>query len=162
MPGHGLDAEQVGGLDHVGALQRVGEPAALQDVAAVEQQRIARADFGAQAVGQRLEMREAAQPAVAMRRLAEIEIRERMREPRPLGAMPKCSRNARADQMRRLTRHGADADVDARLAEIALAQLRVRIGHMQDADVAEAADVVNIVVGRAARCSGTTPEAPRR
>ena len=42
MPGHGVDAEQVGGLDHVGALRRIGETGALPDVAAVEQQRIAR------------------------------------------------------------------------------------------------------------------------
>ena len=37
MPGHRLDAEQVGGLDHVGARGRIGKSAALPEVAAVEQ-----------------------------------------------------------------------------------------------------------------------------
>ena len=41
MPGHGVDAEQVRGLDHGGALRGVGEPGALPEIAAVEQERIA-------------------------------------------------------------------------------------------------------------------------
>ena len=61
MAGHRLDAEQVGGFDHVRALQRVGEPAALPEVAAVEQQRVAGAGFAAQPVDQRLEMRKSAE-----------------------------------------------------------------------------------------------------
>ena len=38
--------------------------------------------------------------------------------------------------------------IDARLAEIDRLQLGVAVGEMQDADIAEAADVVEIVVGR--------------
>ena len=38
MAGHRLDAEQVGRIHHVGALQRVGEASALPEIAAVEQQ----------------------------------------------------------------------------------------------------------------------------
>ena len=63
------------------ALRRVGEPAALPEIAAVEQQRAARARLGAQPVDQRLEMSEAAEPAVTVRGLGEIEIREGVREP---------------------------------------------------------------------------------
>ncbi len=53
-----------------------------------------------------------------------------------------------ADQMRRVARHGADADIDARLAEIDRRKLRMRVGQMQNAHIAEAADVVQILVGR--------------
>ena len=41
MTGHRLDAEQIGGLDHVGALHGIGEAGALPQIAAVQQQRIA-------------------------------------------------------------------------------------------------------------------------
>ena len=90
MPGHRLDAEQIGGLDHVGAVHGVGEAAALQEIAAVEQQRAAGAGLGAQAVDQRLQMREAAEPAVAVRGFGEIEISEGVRQ---RGSWARC-RNA--------------------------------------------------------------------
>ncbi len=60
MAGHRVDAEQVAGLDHIRALHGVGEAAALPQIAAVEQNRIAGAGLGAQPVDQGLEMREAA------------------------------------------------------------------------------------------------------
>ena len=59
-----------------------------------------------------------------------------------------------ADQMRRLAAHGADADIDARLAEINRQKLRVRVGQMQDARIAEAADVV-----RSSSVSAALPDA---
>ena len=68
MAGHRLDAEQVGGVDHVGALHGVGEAGALPEIAAVEQQRASGADVAAQAIDQRLQMREAAELAEASRR----------------------------------------------------------------------------------------------
>ena len=47
-----------------------------------------------------------------------------------------------ADQMRRLAQRGADAEVDARLAEVDRVELRVAVGEVQQADVAEARQVV--------------------
>ena len=73
MAGHRLDAEQIRGLDHVGALHGVGQSGALPQVAAVEQQRAARADVAAQSVDQRLQMRKAAELAETCRRFLEIE-----------------------------------------------------------------------------------------
>ena len=73
MAGHGLDAEQVGGFDHVGALHGVGEAGALPQIAAVEQQRACGSDVAAQAIDQRLQMREAAELAKASRGFLEIE-----------------------------------------------------------------------------------------
>ena len=73
VPGHRLDAEQVAGLDHVGALRCVGESAALPEIAAVEQQRVAGAGIRAQPVDQRLQMREAAHAAEAVRGFGKIE-----------------------------------------------------------------------------------------
>ena len=93
MRGHGLDAEQVGGIDHVLAMHDVGEPAALPEIAAVEQQRAAGARLRAQPVDQGLEMREAAEPAVAVRGLGEVEIGEGVRKPR-LGRDAESLRNA--------------------------------------------------------------------
>src|ERR1700710_1676469 len=53
--------------------------------------------------------------------------------------------------MWRSSLHGADAEVDAGFAEIHRQQLRVRIGHVQDARIAEAFEIVDAgVVGGAA------------
>ena len=56
--------------------------------------------------------------------------------------MPKRSRKALADQMRRLAPHLADAEIDAGLAEKDRLQLRMGVGQMQDARIAEAVEVV--------------------
>ena len=75
MPGHRLDAEQIGGVDHVGALHGVGKAAALPEIATVEQQGVSGAGIVAQAIDQRLEMRKAAEPAEACGRFFEIQRR---------------------------------------------------------------------------------------
>ncbi len=80
MPGHGIDAEQIGGLDHVGALHRIGLTGALPHVAAVEQERIARAGVRAQPVDQGFQMRKAAHAAVAVRGVLIIEEGEGVRD----------------------------------------------------------------------------------
>ena len=67
VAGHGVDAEQIRGLDHVGALQGVRLAGALQEIAAVEQQRIAGTGIGAQPVDQRFQVGKAAHAAVTMR-----------------------------------------------------------------------------------------------
>ena len=147
MPGHGIDAEQIGGLDHAGALRRIGETGALPDVAAVEQQRIARAGFRAQAVDQGFQMRKAAHAAVAVRGVLIVEEGEGMRDATARRDVEVFQESA-ADDMRRFSAHIADADIDARLAEKNRLQLGVAVGQMQDADIAEAADVVEIIIGR--------------
>ena len=150
VAGHRLDAEQICRLDHVGALHDVGQPAALPQIAAVDEQRAAGAGLGAQAVDQRLEMREAAEPAVAVRGLGKVEIGEGVR----LAAFRRDAEMLEerfADQMRRLAGHGADAEIDARLAEMDRVKLRMRVGHVQQPHIAELADVVELVAIRGAR-----------
>ena len=150
MAGHRLDAEQVGGLDHVGTLHGVGQPAALPQIAAIEQQRTALSGVAAQAVDQRLQVCEAAELAEARGGFLEIETGEGVgagavrldAEPVEEGA---------ADQMRRLAGHRADPEIDARLAKIDRQQLRMGVGHVQDARVAEALEIVDAGVVGAAR-----------
>src|SRR5665213_1640261 len=95
-------------------------------------------------------MREAAEPAVTVRGFGEIEISKSMGEPRFWGDAEMLEIRL-ADQVRRLAGHFADAEIDARLAEVDRRQLRVCIGHVQHARVAERADIVKLVaLGRAA------------
>ena len=65
MAGHGFDAEQVRGLDHVGALHGIGQSGSLPQIAAIEQQRTPFSSVVAQAIDQRFQMREAAELAEA-------------------------------------------------------------------------------------------------
>ena len=76
MAGHRLDAEQVGGVHHVGALQRVGKAGALPEIAAVEQQRAPGAGLAAHPVDQRLQMRKAAELAESPGGLLEFDAGE--------------------------------------------------------------------------------------
>ena len=147
MPGHGIDAEQIGGVGHVDALHHQGLAGALPHVAAVEQQRIARAGFRAQPVDQSFQVRKAAHAAVAVRGVLIIEEGEGVGDA-AAGHDVEIFEEGAADDMRRFSAHIADADIDARLAEINRLQLGVGVGQMQDADIAEAADIVEIVVGR--------------
>ena len=148
--GHRLDAEQIGGIDHVLAVHDVGEAAALPKIAAVDEQRAPSAGVGAQAVDQRLQMGKAAEPSVAVRGFREIEIGEGVRSPR-VRRHAEMPEEGFADQMRRPAGHGADAEINAGLAEIDRRKLRMGVGHVQHARIAELADVVEIVgVGGAA------------
>ena len=147
VSGQGIDAEHIGGLDHVGALHRVGLAGALQQVAAVEQHRIAGAGFGAQAIDQRFQVGKPAHAAIAMRRFLVVEKREGVRFAGARHHVEIFEERA-ADDVRRFSAHGADAEVDARLAEIDRGELCVGVGQMQDADIAETADVVGIAVRR--------------
>src|SRR3979411_2891741 len=56
-----------------------------------------------------------------------------------------------ADQMRRLSFHRTDAEIDARFAEIHRQQLRMGVGHVQDARIAEAFEIVDADSVSAAR-----------
>jgi hypothetical protein len=92
-------------------------PAALPQIAAIEQQRAPGADVAAQAIDQRLEMHKAAELAKASGGFLEIETGERV----GVGTVRldvKPIEEGAADQMRRPSVHRADPEVDARLAKI--------------------------------------------
>src|SRR5258708_23380456 len=107
MAGHRLDAEQVGGVDHVVALHGVRKAGALPEIAAVEQQRTPRADLAAQPVDQRLQMREAAELSEPRGRLLEFDKGEGI----GIGAIradAEAIEKSLADQMRRVSQPPAD------------------------------------------------------
>ena len=127
VAGHRLDAEQVRGFDHVGALHGVGKPGALPQIAAIEQQRAFGSGVAAQALDQRLQMREAAELAEAGRGFLEIETAEGVGVG-TVGPDAKSIEKGAADQMRWFSLHRADPEIDARFANIHRQQLRVRVG----------------------------------
>jgi hypothetical protein len=153
MPGHRLDAEQVGGLHHVGAVHRVGEPGALPEIAAVEQDRALVADIGAQLVDQRLQMRKAAEPAEPAGGLLELDAGKGV-SVGAVGSDAEAVEERLADQVRRLAGHRTDAEIDAGLAEEHRLQLRMGVGRVQDARVTEAFEVVDARGIGAARKTG--------
>ncbi len=129
----------------------LASPRALPQIAAVEQQRAPGSRVAAQAIDQRLQMREAAELAEPRGGFLEIEKGESV----GVGAVrldAEAVEEGAADQMRRLSLHDADPEIDARLAEIHRQQLRMRVGHVQDARIAEAFEIVDAaVVGARAR-----------
>jgi len=148
MAGHRLDAEQIGGLDHVGALHGVGKPRALPEIAAVEQQRTAGADIAAQAIDQRLQLRKAAELAEPNGGFYEIDTGEGIGVG-AVGADAEAVEEGASDQMRRIAAHRAYAEIDARFAEEYRQQLGMGVGDVQDARIAEALEIVNagIIIG---------------
>ena len=103
-------------------------------------------------------MGEAADLAVAARGLLEVEVRERMRRRR---ARPHAHalEQRLAHQVRQLSLHRPHAEVHARLAEVDRPQLRVRVGHVQQRQVAERGDFVervgSLCLARAGAQAGT-------
>src|SRR4029077_9262818 len=98
------------------ALRRIGETGALPRIAAVEDERVAGAGFRAQAVDQGFQVREAAHAAVAVRGVLIIEKGEGVGGPAARHDVEIFEERA-ADDVRRLSPHIADADIDARLPE---------------------------------------------
>src|SRR5882672_10089315 len=87
-------------------------------------------------------MREATEPAEAGGGFFEIETGEGV----GIGAVrphAKAFEKGAADQMRRLSGHRADPEIDAGLAKIHGLQLRMGVGHVQDAGIAEAFEIVD-------------------
>src|SRR5438046_2821442 len=95
-------------------------------------------------------MRKAAELAEPPRGLPELDEGEGIGRG-TVGADAEPIENRLADQMRRLAEHGADAEIDAGLAEEHRPQLRMRIREVQDARVAEFLDVVDARAVGAAR-----------
>ena len=52
-----------------------------------------------------------------------------------------------ADEMRRPSSHRSDAEIDARFTKISGQKLRMRVGDMQNARIAEALEIVNAAFG---------------
>ncbi len=148
MAGHRLDAEQVGGIHHVGALKRIGESSALPEVAAVEQQRAPRAGLAAHPVDQCLQMRKTAEPAESPGGLLELDAGEGIGVG-TVGPDVEALEERASDQMRRVAPHRSDAEIDARLAKKHRPKLRMGIGDVQDSRIAEALEIVNarIIIG---------------
>jgi hypothetical protein len=148
MAGHRLDAEQVGRIHHVGTLQRIGKAGALPEIAAIEQQSASRAGLAAHPVDQCLQMRKTAELAESPGGPLELDTGESI-SVGAVGADAETVEESSCDQMRRIAPHRAYAEIDARLAEKHRPQLRVGIGDVQDARIAEALEIVDarIVVG---------------
>src|SRR5439155_3168072 len=95
-----------------------------------------------QPVDQRLQMREAAELSETRGRLLEIETGEGV----GIGAVrldTEAVEKGAPDKMRRSSGHGADPEIDARFAKIHRQQLRMRVGHVQDARVSEVLEVID-------------------
>ena len=122
----------------------VGEPGALPEIAAVEQQRAAGADIATQPVDQCLQMRKAAEPAETRGGFFEVETGEGIGVG-AVGADAKTVEKGAADQMRRFSGHRPDPEIDARLAEKHRQQLRMGVGNVQDARIAEALELVDLL-----------------
>ena len=139
VPGHDVHAQQLLRLDHVLPSRPERNRRSLPGVAAVEEE--ARAASGAQPLHERRKVREAAQLSIRPCRPREVEMGEGVRfaASRPEVEMPQ---QCLADQMRRAVPRPADAEIDARLAEMDRKKLRMTIGEMQQRDVAEARQVV--------------------
>ncbi len=95
-------------------------------------------------------MRKAAELAESERGFLEIETAERIGVG-AVGRDAKSIEKGAADQMRRPSLHRADPEIDARFAKIDRQQLRMGVGHVQDARIAEAFEVVNACIVGAAR-----------
>ena len=96
-------------------------------------------------------MCEATDLAVGFRRFDKVKIGEGMRLEAPrLDA--KVLEEVISNQVRRLTEHAADPEVDARLTKMDGQQLSVTVSHMQQADITELRHVVQR--GRGHLCAG--------
>ena len=145
---HDVDAELQAGVDHVLAFGPQRGAGALPGVAAVEQQSAGPAS--AHPFDQRCKVGKAADLAVGLRGLFEIERREGVRL-RRVRLQADLLEQLFADQVRDAPGRRADAEVHARLAEIHRLQLRMAVGEMQEVDIAEARQVIQVAGRRRSR-----------
>ena len=131
---HRVGLERIHHVDHVLTLRVVAGVAAVPGVAAIQQQRIGpvRADL----VDHTRHTVQTAHLAIALRQRRKIVIGQRIgrgaavRDPVKLAEI-------RAGQMRHLPAVLAHTDIDRRFAEIDRFQLRVNVGHVDQADTPE-------------------------
>ena len=134
MQRHDVDAEQLGGVHHVLGIGPQRCAGALPSIATIKEQ-CART-VGANLLDQRGKVRETAHLAVDPGQLFKIQIREGMGIQR-IGFEVEVVQEMVADQMRHLTAHAADAQVDIRLTEIDRVQLGMAVGNVQKRHIAE-------------------------
>ena len=140
MHGHHIHAQLQTRLDHILALAPQRLSGALPGIATVQQQGAGAG--GAYLFDQRRQMRKTAHFAVVPRRLDIIETGVGMRLWRAR-FHPEVLEQRLAHQMRRSSAHRSHTQIDFRLAEEQRIQLRVRIGDVQQADVAVPGQVVH-------------------
>jgi hypothetical protein len=148
------------GVDHVLGVGPQRGAGTLPGVAAVEQQRARAA--GLHALDQRGQVGEAADLAVGLRRLFEIQVGEGVGlDGVRLDA--EVLEQLLADQVRHLAELLAETEIDVRLAEVDRQQLGVAVGDVQQADVAELGQVVEfggaLLGQREVRCAALMPPA---
>ena len=134
-----LDAELVHDPHHVEAARPERRRRALERVAAVEEERPARPRVP-DALDQRRQVRVAPHPAIARGERLEVQVAQRIRFGRsardPIGAQERLAR-----QERRLARLVAHPDQRIRLSVVDGVERGVRIGHVEQGDVAEVLEV---------------------
>ena len=155
--GHDIDAELALRRDHVRAFRPQREPGALPAVAAIEQQRAGA--LAAHAPDQGREMCEPSHLAVGACRALEVERGEGVRLRRARLDAERLEQ-ALADQVRRPARRFAHADVHARLAKPEGCELRVRIGEVEQRDVAGAREAIERIAFRLAERLGRIEREP--
>jgi hypothetical protein len=82
-------------------------------------------------------------------RIGKIETREGMCGPAS-GRNPEMIEKCLADKMRRMPSHAGDTDIDAGLPEMDRQELRMGVCQMHQPDIAETADIVQVVFGGSA------------
>ena len=155
--GHHVDAERELRGDHVRAPRPQREARALPGVAAVEEQRAR--PLGADPLDQRREVRVTADPAVGACGALEVEVGEGVGFARA-GRDPERLQQVLAHEVRRPSRRRADADVHARLPEPGRTELGVRVGDVQQRDVAEPRHAVERIAARLCECLGRVEREP--
>jgi hypothetical protein len=137
---HDVDAEGLAGVDHVLRVGPQRGARALPGIAAVEQQRTGTARLDA--LDQGCEVCEAADLAVGLCRLVEIQVREGVRVDgiRLEGEMPE---QRLTDQVRHLAELVAKPEVDIWLAEVDRQQLGMAVGDVEQADVAVTGQLIH-------------------
>ncbi len=135
MADHGVGLHKRHKVDHVLALGLQGDPASLPGVAAVEEQHIAVAAFGANRLYDGRDPVEAAEPAIGLGQRFEIGAGHGV-------GFRRTVRDAKIVQEIRVRKMGrrlriADADVNGWLAEVDRPRLGVEIGDVKDGEIAE-------------------------
>ena len=158
MAGGRLHAQRLQHADHVAAPGRERRERALQGVAAVEQQHALRAALGADGVDERRHAVHAADAAVGPGQRLVVVRAQHVGVGRGLGNREGVEQ-LRAGDVGKLAAGVADAEVERRLAVVEGLQLRVRVRHVQDGELALGREPQQVLLpdrllrGRAAQAS---------
>ena len=156
MADHGVDLQRRHDVDHVLGFGLQRGPASLPGVAAIQQQHLVVAAFGAHRADQRRDAIHAAHAPVVAGERNEI-VRGQREGVRRAGSDIEVLPELGVGDMRRQSLGFADAEIDRRLAEMQRHQLRVDVGHVQDGDGAERIEAHDVGL-RQALLGGDVPE----